>query len=170
VASAAGITKLIVYRHFDSKEALYEAVLKQVSDRLAEEFVAALERRRSGGVGVTAMLTVAREDPDGFVLLWRHAATEPQFAAHAEGFRAAVVGVARTLLDAREVGDDVRRRWGAQLLVSWLVDAVIHWLEEGDPARDDELIELVAASLPAMVGAWAGVPLAPPPDVSGPSA
>ena len=37
VAAAAGITRLIVYRHFDSKEDLYAAVLQHVRDRLAEE-------------------------------------------------------------------------------------------------------------------------------------
>jgi AcrR family transcriptional regulator len=34
IAAASGI-ELIVYRHFDSKEELYRAVLQQVFDRLA---------------------------------------------------------------------------------------------------------------------------------------
>ena len=34
VAAEAGITRLIVYRHFDSKEDLYRAVLTKVTDRL----------------------------------------------------------------------------------------------------------------------------------------
>src|SRR5687767_8493097 len=107
VAAAAGITKLIVYRHFESKEELYRAVLRRVSDRLAEEFirgVTAADRdgpggagvpakgRRTGvgprpgelqGVGVRALLVVAREDPAAFTLLWRHAIREPQFADYA---------------------------------------------------------------------------------------
>ena len=83
VAAASGITKLIVYRHFESKEELYRAVLTRVSDRLAENFAGALESERPGGVGARSMLVTAREDPDGFVLLWRHAAREPQFADYA---------------------------------------------------------------------------------------
>ena len=47
VAAAAGITRLIVYRHFPSKEALYVAVLEGVRDRLAEESVASIERGES---------------------------------------------------------------------------------------------------------------------------
>ncbi len=74
IAAASGITKLIVYRHFDSKEELYRAVLQQVFDRLAEEFVTGYSRG-AGGVGARSLLTVAREYPDGFHLLWRHAAT-----------------------------------------------------------------------------------------------
>ena len=45
VAAEAGITRLIVYRHFDSKEDLYRAVLERVTDRLREEFLAGSERR-----------------------------------------------------------------------------------------------------------------------------
>ena len=48
IAAASGITKLIVYRHFDSKEALYRAVLQRVFDRLAEEFLAGYASRTDG--------------------------------------------------------------------------------------------------------------------------
>src|SRR4051794_2330682 len=75
IAAAAGVTKLIVYRHFGAKETLYRAVLEQVFDRQAELFV---ENMQMGAEGTTqAILTVAREWPDGFRLLWRHAAREP---------------------------------------------------------------------------------------------
>ncbi|HVF74161.1 MAG TPA: TetR/AcrR family transcriptional regulator [Acidimicrobiales bacterium] len=158
VAAEAGITKLIVYRHFASKEELYEAVLERVSKRLAEEFVAGLDQHPPRGVGVRTLLTVAREDPDGFVLLWRHAAREPQFAEHAERFRQQAVKVAVAMLSQRALGGDRRRkRWAAEALMSWLVDAVVHWLEEGTADRDDELIELVSRSLPAMITAWSEV-------------
>ena len=119
VAAASGITKLIVYRHFESKEELYRAVLTRVSDRLAEEFAGALESERPGGVGARALLTVAREDPDGFVLLWRHAAREPQFADYAAAQRAQAVAVARSLRrrrrrrGARAVGGRGHRRRGS---------------------------------------------------------
>lgn len=158
VAAEAGITKLIVYRHFASKEALYEAVLERVSARLAHEFVAHFRRTPPPGAGVRAMLAVAREDPAGFMLLWRHAAREPAFAAHAERIRGQAVQVAETMPGIAGLPDRRRRRWAASLVVSWLVDAVLHWLEEGAPDRDEELVELVARALPAMVAAWGTVP------------
>jgi AcrR family transcriptional regulator len=156
VAAEAGITKLIVYRHFESKEDLYEAVLERVSTRLAEEIVTGLARDPRGrGVGVRTLLTVGREDPDGFVLLWRHAAREPQFADHAERFRAQAVGLSRTLLARVDVaGDRKVRAWQAELVVSFLVDAVLHWLEEGTAKRDDEMVELTTKALVALVGSW----------------
>jgi len=152
VAAASGITKLIVYRHFESKEELYRAVLRQVSDRLAEEFAGALESERPGGVGARAMLATARADPDGFVLLWRHAAREPQFADYAAAQRAQAVAVARSLRG--DDGDEVLERWAAEAIVSWLVESVISWLEVGDPTRDEELLTRVADGLRAMRIAW----------------
>lgn len=155
VAAVAGITKLIVYRHFPSKEALYEAVLAQVSSRLAEEFVTGLAREPGGrGVGVRTLLTVAREDPDGFVLLWRHAASEPPFADYAHRFREQAVDLARSVLARNRVATALRE-WQAELIMSFLVDAVLHWLEEGSPKRDDEMIDATTNALAAMVGAWA---------------
>jgi len=154
VAAASGITKLIVYRHFESKEELYRAVLARVSDRLAENFAGALESERPGGVGARSMLATAREDPDGFVLLWRHAAREPQFADYAAGQRAQAVAVARSLREPE--GDEAFERWAAEAIVSWLVEAVLSWLEVGDPTRDEEFLTRVADGLRAMRQVWTG--------------
>src|SRR4030081_362706 len=90
VAAACGVTKLIVYRHFESKEELYRTILERVFHRMAEELEAGLRQtslRGVRGVGFGTLLTVAREDPDGFVLLWRHAPREPQFAEYAHDQR-----------------------------------------------------------------------------------
>jgi AcrR family transcriptional regulator len=152
VAAASGITKLIVYRHFESKEELYRAVLTRVSDRLAANFAGALESERPGGVGARSMLATAREDPDGFVLLWRHAAREPQFADYAAAQRAQAVAVARSLREPE--GDEVFERWAAEAIVSWLVESVLSWLEVGDPGRDEEFLTRVANGLRAMRAAW----------------
>jgi AcrR family transcriptional regulator len=152
VAAACGITKLIVYRHFESKEDLYRAVLQRVFDRQAEEFVAGLEQRPSRGVGARTFLTVAREDPDAFVLLWRHAAREPQFAEYAREHRDAAVEAARMLFGA--TGDVVLDRWMAEAVVSWLVEGVLAWLEVGDADDDERCIDLMTRALRAIRTTW----------------
>jgi AcrR family transcriptional regulator len=154
VASAAGVTRLIVYRHFASKEALYEAVLDRVSGRLAEEYTGGITHGRLQGLGPRTLLTVAREDPDGFTLLWRHAARERQFADHATRARTYAVALARSVLHGR-VRDPVREQWAAELVVSYLVDAVLHWLEVGgDPAQDDAIVDTVTRAARAMINVW----------------
>ena len=154
VAAAAGITKLIVYRHFASKEELYDAVLERVSERGREVFIAGLQAGQPGSGAVRSMLTVAREDPAGFALLWNHAVREPQFAEHAASIRARGVRAAETLLASAGWDAGRRRRWAAETIVSYLVASVLHWLDEGSVAEDEAFVERVTRSLPAMIRSW----------------
>ena len=156
VAAAAGITKLIVYRHFTSKEELYDAVLEGVSERGREVFIAGLQAGRPGSGAVRALLTVAREDPSSFTLLWRHAIREPQFAEHAGSIRQRGVNAAEALLASAGVEAGQLRRWAAETIMSYLVAAVLHWLEEGDEVDDELFVQRVTRSLPAMIRAWNG--------------
>ena len=153
VAAAAGVTRLIVYRHFASKAALYVAVLEHVYERLGEELAAS--HGRGEHAAVRALLTVARDDPGGVTLLLRHAAREPQFAQYADAFREQVITYSDALMRRAHAPDAVRGRWAAETLVSFVFDALLHWIEDGDAARDDEFLARVDASLPALVAAWA---------------
>lgn len=154
IAEAAGVTKLIVYRHFESKEDLYRSILVQVSGRLADEVAAGMASARTRGVTVSAFLVVAREDPDGFRLLWQHSVREPKFAGYADEVRAASIAFAAERL-RRRVTDPVILGWGAPLAVSFLVDAVLAWLEHGDPGHDERFVAVTTASMEALVGTWA---------------
>jgi AcrR family transcriptional regulator len=150
IAAASGITKLIVYRHFDSKEELYRAVLQRVFDRQAEEFLSGYSA--GAGVGARSLLTVAREHPAGFRLLWHHAAREPQFAEYAHELREHAVDASRALLAGRV--PDQNSEWAAHTIVGFLVEAVLNWLEYGDAERDDEFVALSTNALRSGIGAW----------------
>jgi AcrR family transcriptional regulator len=153
VAAETGVTKLILYRHFRSKADLYRAVLDRVSARLADEFRRDLGEHDRATVGARALLTVARQDPAGFALLWRHAAREPEFAAYADRQHERAVGAAIVLLDGFH--GPASERWAARAIVAWLVEAVLAWVEEGDPDRDREFLAAMGGGIRAMVGAWA---------------
>ncbi len=124
VADAFGITRLIVYRHFESKEELYRAVLERVMVRLRDEFLAGYERSTDRDFVVRALLVVAHDDPDGFRLLWVHAAHEPRFADYAAGFRDRVVGIADEFIGPL-LGDVSIRRWATITFVDHLYDTML---------------------------------------------
>jgi AcrR family transcriptional regulator len=155
IAEAAGVTKLIVYRHFDSKEDLYRSILVQVSGRLAEEVAAGLRTGSGRGMTASAFLKVAREDPAGFRLLWEHSRREPRFAGYVEDVRNASVAFARDRLVAR-IGDPLILEWAAPLAVSFLVEAVLTWLDHGRPADDERFVSLTTRSMEGLIRAWAG--------------
>ena len=155
IAAASGITKLIVYRHFESKEQLYRAVLQRVSDRMAEEFIAGLTDAKgaSPGLGGRTFLVVARENPNGFRLLWRHAAREPEFAGYAREWRDRAVWAARSLI-ADRIGDPSLHDWAAETLIGYLVEATLNWLEFGDADQDGRFIAITGRSIRSLITAY----------------
>ena len=154
IGAAAGVTKLIVYRHFASKETLYRAVLERVFERQVELFLAHVAQGLQAAGTTRALLEVAREWPDGFRLLWRHAAREPQFADYASHLRDVAVSAAREVVTPFLAPE--YREWAAQTLFDHLADAVLTWLDHGDERHDEQFIAFETAALQATVGAWAG--------------
>ncbi|HET9730304.1 MAG TPA: helix-turn-helix domain-containing protein, partial [Acidimicrobiia bacterium] len=138
IAAKAGVTKLIVYRHFGSKEALYRSVLAQVFERQAELFLANVAHGIQAEGTTRALIEVAREWPDGFRLVWRHAAREPQFAAEANDLREIAVNAARNVVQPFIAPPFTE--WAAHMLFDHLVDAVLDWLDHGDSVRDDDFV------------------------------
>jgi AcrR family transcriptional regulator len=155
VAVASGITRLIVYRHFESKAELYRSVLGQVGGRMRELFDEGRRRGERHDLAVRTFLSVARENPGGFTLLWRHASREPEFAGFASDARRAVVAVVLERLAGR-TGDRVLERWVAEVMASYLVEGVLAWMDEGSPARDAEFLAFATRGLEALYTAWIG--------------
>ncbi len=132
IAAAAGVSKLLLYRDFAGKKELYQAVLERTLARIEQRVPVA-----ASNDALRALIAVARSDPDGFTLLFRHAAREPEFAGYVTELRSASVRSAARLM--REIEPDpVMRRWAAEATVDITYQAIITWLEHGDPARDDE--------------------------------
>jgi AcrR family transcriptional regulator len=144
IAAEAGISKLMLYRDFEGKRELYVAVLEGLQGRLAE-FTADDPERGASLRGLQALLRVAREQPDAFILLFRHAAREPEFAAYADRFLDDAVARSEQRL-ARELSDPVLLRWSARVAVHATIEAVIAWLQVGDPARDDAFLTALGAN------------------------
>ncbi len=149
VAAACGVTKLIVYRHFGTKEELYREILQQVFDDLGHELQSELAQPTRSGLGPRTLLTVARDDPAAFMLLWRHAAREPQFAAYAAELRSVSATVVRQLSEL-DTGDTLLDTWRAEVLFGWLVEATLTWLERGQASRDADFVQETAAGFRAL--------------------
>lgn len=134
IAAQAGITRVILYRHFDSKTELYQAVL----DRMCARLDAHVEEPVGGftDASIDGMLQAAAESPAGFRLLFQHALREPEFSERIEKFRADITAAAFQQISAL-VPDQALARWAAQLAPAVAIEAVIAWLdaEQPDPAR-----------------------------------
>ena len=130
IAAQAGITRVVLYRHFDSKTDLYQAVLDRMCARL-DAHVA----EPAGGftdASIDGLLTAAAESPAGFRLLFQHALREPEFSERIEKFRADITAAAYLQI-AGLVPDEGLARWAAQLAPTVAIEAVIAWLDAGQP-------------------------------------
>ncbi|MPZ29099.1 MAG: TetR family transcriptional regulator [Micromonosporaceae bacterium] len=130
IATEAGITRVILYRHFDSKTDLYQAVLDRFCDLLAGNVT-----ERTGGfteASLAGLLRAAAAEPAGFRLLFHHAAREPQFRARADQVRREITEAALVQI-AAVVPDQAWARWAAQLAPTVAIEAITAWLDAGRP-------------------------------------
>ena len=130
IAAQAGITRVILYRHFDSKTDLYQAVL----DRMCARLEAHVEEPVGGftDASIDGLLQAAAESPAGFRLLFHHALREPEFKERIEKFRAGITAAAYLQISAF-VPDEALARWAAQLAPVVAIEAITAWLAAGQP-------------------------------------
>jgi len=130
IAAEAGITRVILYRHFDSKTDLYQAVLDRMCARLDANVAEPV-----GGftdASIDGLLAAAVESPAGFRLLFQYALRESEFKERIEKFRADITAAAYLQISAF-VPDEALARWAAQLAPVVAIEAVIAWLDAGQP-------------------------------------
>ena len=130
IAAEAGVTRVILYRHFDSKTSLYQAVLDRMCARLDAHVAEPV-----GGftdASIDGLLDAAMESPAGFRLLFKHALREPEFKERIEKFRADITAAAFLQISAL-VPDEALARWAAQLAPVVAIEAIIAWLDAGQP-------------------------------------
>jgi AcrR family transcriptional regulator len=130
IAAEAGVTQVILYRHFASKADLYREVLQSGHTRLRE----ATGKDDFDDASIPALIRAAAADPDAFRLLYRYAAREPEFRDVMDSLIEGSTQITRRHL--ADIADDRWRDWAAQLLPSLTIDAVIAWLDAGQPDPD----------------------------------
>lgn len=130
IAAEAGITRVILYRHFDSKADLYRELLDRVCDQLEEHVP--LPLAGFGADTVDGLLAAAAESSAGFRLLFQHAVREPGFDARILAFRESLSEAAyREVVDLAP--EPALAGWAAQAAPAAVLEAVIAWLDAGQP-------------------------------------
>lgn len=128
IAAEAQISRVILYRHFDSKAALYRAVLDKICARLA----ATVGEDNFTDDSIAVLIGVAAEDPDAFRLLFHHALREPEFRDVTDQLQTSAADIARRGV-AELLPPGPWTEWAARLAPTLTIDAVIAWLDAGQP-------------------------------------
>lgn len=150
VAAQAGVAKVILYRHFTSKEDLIHEILSRAAGRLLQ-----VDRQSWDGYDSSARraLSAAREDPQAFLLLQRDARFDPVFSVHCHSVRCAIAD----RLDAafRTLNLDPRLcRHSAEAITHYFLDAIANWVATGEPADDELFLRWLATGSRALDKKW----------------
>jgi AcrR family transcriptional regulator len=154
IAAAAGVTKPIVYRHFDSKRDLYLALLDRHRDDLAG-FISAVPTEGSTEERLRAVLELWLDYVEArsyaWKMLFRDTGGGPEVAAfrlevHARA-RAVLAGIIASMSEARIPRRELEP--AAELMSMGMASLVLWWMDNPSVSR--------AAIVDAMARVWAGL-------------
>jgi AcrR family transcriptional regulator len=154
VAEAAGVTKPVLYQHFDSKRDLYRALLDEVGNRL----VTAISKATAGAadgksvteLGFQGYFRWVADDHASFRLMFGSGARrDDEFAAAVRRFTELAANAVAPLIDV-DIDDD-HRALLAHALVGLAEGASRLLVERGEPFDPDEVARNVSSL------AWAGL-------------
>jgi AcrR family transcriptional regulator len=154
VAAAAGVTKPILYRHFDTKQALYLALLERHRDDLAR-FAAAVPERGTLEQRLRAVLEVWFAYVEAHTYAWRMLFRDTGGGPEVQAFRVEVHARARAVLaeiirSLSEATIPAREREPvAELMSMGMASLVLWWMEDPDAER--------GAVIDAMTRVWVGL-------------
>jgi len=154
VADAAGVTKPVLYQHFDSKQDLYLALLDEVGRRLLNAIAKATAGATSGKtqteLGFKAYFRWVADDHDAFLLLFGTQANRDAASTAAIRRMTAETAEAIAPLIAIDIDPEYQRTL-AHGLVGLAEGVSRRLVERGESFEPDELGALVANL------AWAGL-------------
>jgi AcrR family transcriptional regulator len=161
VADAAGVTKPVLYQHFDSKRDLYRALLDEVGARLLDAITKATadatDGRTQTELGYRAYFRWVAEDHDAFRLLFGSGSRrDDEFNTAVREITEQAARAVAPLIDV-DIPEDHRNTL-AHALVGLAEGASRRLVERGDAFDPD----VIAAEVSAL--AWAGLRAVQPID------
>ena len=135
IAREAGISKALLYHYFPSKQAYFEATLRNAADELRArtEPDPALPPAQQLDRSLDAYLAWIDEHREAYAKLMRTATEVPEVRALVDEVRGRT---SRRIIDG--LGPETPRRRAAVRAWLWFVDgACLDWIEHGDIPRDE---------------------------------
>ena len=161
IADAVGVTKPVLYQHFDSKRDLYQALIDEVGARLlgniAKAAAEATDGKSQTELGFQAYFRWVAEDHDSFRFLFGAGSRRDEEFNEAVRKITAEAATAVAPLIAVDI-DEQHRKTLAHALVGLAEGASRRLVELGDEFDPDEIAREVSAL------AWAGLRAVQPKD------
>jgi AcrR family transcriptional regulator len=144
IASAAGVTKSVIYDHFPSKAGLHKALFEQQARALHAHVAQAVESAAGGSAdkrlraGVDAYFRFVEEHPAAWALLVRDPPADPELLAFHADLQVRARGTMATLIASDRVSDPARRQrkeMRAEMLRTSIGGLARWWYDNPDVPR-----------------------------------
>lgn len=155
IAAAAGVTKPVVYQHFESKRALFLEVLEECSRRMQDQIEKATAEaatpREQVEQGFASMVHYFHRNPESFRILFSDAnRTDPEFAAAVYHVELIVAEHIAELIVIDEL-PAAERQLLAHGVLGMAEGVLRHWVDNADTLDVDRVATLLGAL------AWTGL-------------
>ncbi len=155
IAVAAGVTKPVLYQHFESKHQLFLELLTETASKLISEIDAAVANADTGRekieVSFRAYVQFFADTPTSYQVLYGEGVrTEPEFA---EAHRAVIDSMHHFTAEHIDIAslDQDHRILAATAIAGQLEAVVAQWLEDGQEQSVEDLSNLLSSL------AWRGL-------------
>ena len=149
IAREAGVTKPIVYRHFESKKGLYLALLRKHEADLPT-FVAC-RRGRSAAAILEVWLDYVRENSHAWLMLFRDHSGDDEIQAVREQVSVTARAVMAAFVSGRRPDLSPERvEPMAEYLTSGLAGLALWWIDRPDTPKDVVLAVATDMTAPAL--------------------
>jgi AcrR family transcriptional regulator len=148
IAREAGVSRVLLYRHFDSKKALYRAILEDFRSQLPLPAPGS-NAVQSGAERLNGLIHAAQADPDGFRLTFRHAPREPEFRSYFEEVQALRFSYLEHNMQEL-IPNKQQRNFVTTLLRDIVTDTLLTWIDAGQP-RPEALPAMIRTLVQAIV-------------------
>lgn len=160
VAAAAGVTKPLLYQHFESKHALYEEIVTTAASTLLDELAVAASPeaspREKVARGLRTYFTAVLSDDASFRLLLAES-TDEDIAHHLDAIEHALIEFVDPLIDAGL--EPAHRKLLAAAVVGTAKSAAAFWLDEHPEGLEHDARAATADRLAARCAqlVWGGL-------------
>lgn len=155
IAEHAGVAKVVLYRYFKSKDDLIDAVLADMVEALlgVDDMPAQWWTER-----LPHTLALARQKRHALRVLLRQTPNDPRFGKHLDHLHAVMTNrtVARIehALGAPAGPTPGPASMLSQLTSSFLLDAYLRWVDEGEPAQEGAYLDWMIETVRSMTRRW----------------
>jgi AcrR family transcriptional regulator len=155
IAIAAGVTKPVLYQHFESKHQLFLEVLTDTAGQLVDAIAEAVGDATSGRAklesGFSAYVRFFDETPSNFQVIYGEGVrSEPEFARQHRALLDSFTHFVAEHIDIETLDQGLRLL--AATAVGGQLEAVVgQWLESGQPQPAEEVASLLSSL------AWRGL-------------